>query len=243
MWLNASFLIALLIVICSVGSFEGPMESCAISRGAGILLASLVAPLAIVNACFTIMRYERLNGPEIREGRSTYGLILILLITTWLLLRVVCLFGHCVLHKDQREFWAENRTVEVGSLTIPTTDYVSELRARVNYGEARVPGIEVPVLTKFPQYCLGSANIGEPGDLWIRIIDPSTGVILVKSKKVAAKWSSNPDEKFPYMVPCAFWRGRHSKYYRVRCEVWATVGRDGMDKMIDSKDVITNGAY
>ena len=243
MWLNVIIAIALLICVCSVGSFEGPMESCAISRGAGILLASLVAPLAIVNVFFAITRFKRLIGPENREERFICWLTLILLITTWLSLRVVCLFWHCVLHKDQREFWAEDRTVEVDPLTMPAADYFSKLHARIKSGETRIPDIEVPMLTKFPQYCFGSANIGEPGDLWIQIVDPLTGVRLMRSQKVAAKWSSNPNERFPYVVPCAFWHGRHSKYYRVRCEVWATLGRDGMDKMIDSKDVITNGAY
>lgn len=243
MWLNVIVAIALLICVCSVGSFDSPSEACAISRGAGILLSLLVAPLAIVNVCFTIARYERHERVNRREGCSTFGLILFFWITTWLLVRVVCLFGHCVLHKDRREFWAEDRTVEVDPLTMPAADYFSKLYARIKSGETRIPDIEVPMLTKFPQYCFGSANIGEPGDLWIQIVDPLTGVRLMRSQKVAAKWSSNPNERFPYVVPCPFWHGRLSKYYRVRCEVWATLGRDGMDKMIDSKDVITNGAY
>lgn len=236
--------VALLIVFCAVRPGDAPMEPCMMSRTAGIMLSSLSVPLIVLKVYFETMQLSRLSEQK-RVGRLLFLLrIVCLALDVWLISIASGMFEYCVVNEGKREFWAENRTVaiEAADLAVPSADISREELARLMDGESKSLDVDGPILTKCPQRCLGTANLGEPGVLWVRIIDPSNGKTIRESEKVSAEWSNNPDEKFVYDVFCPISRGRYSKYYRVRCEVWATTELDGRDKLIVAKDVITNGA-
>ncbi len=233
--------IVALVIICVVGFRSGPCGyTCILSRNIGIALTSLILFLYFAGVAVRIIRWRRGGCSSIRH---LFLLPLIVIVDAVMMSNLICLWHDCIQGKDKWEFWWEDRTVEIGTQTIPPSYYAREVLAKMRAGEVSVPGIGAPMLTRFPHYCLGAANLGEPGELWVRIVDPKNGTTLKESSRVDAKWSSNPDEKFTYAVQCIMDCGRRNKYYLVRCEIWAKTESDGVEKMIDSNDVHMSGAY
>ena len=232
----------LLFAIHSVAFGPGPNGGCcALSRAEGMLLASSVVLLLVLD----IVRWKLRSGRKKRSGCCwLLGFAVAVVLDIALLTNALFLFVGCLVNDGQREFWGEGQSIEIGDLTIPPATYALDILARVyRDGERKVGGFDNPVVTSFPHYCIGEANLGEPGFLEVRLVDLTNGTILGESSKVAARWSNDQTERFTYVVCCPFFCGRRSKYYRVKCEVWGIPDGTGVGRLIESKDIITNGAY
>lgn len=234
----------LLILSFAFGLGSGAHGHCEFSRRATMLFMALLLVLFFIKTYIGIVYCKRSGGGvKSRRCHSALFLVLLLLMDLVFLYSTLRSLGHCVANVNQYEFWAEDRTVEVNPATVPTLSCFSDDLARWKLGENVMSGIEGPILTEYPQFCLGSTNVGEPSDLWVRIIDPLDGSVLRTSEKIHHRWSPNSDERFFYAIPCHFRKGRFSKYYSVKCELWATLRRSSIDKMIGVRYVITNGAF
>ena len=236
--------ILLLAAVHIAASGSGPLGGCCVlSRDAGILLTSSVALVFSSLLVSLVMRGKRIARHGAWSGGRIIWFAMFSLIGVGLLFYTYVLFMHCFLNDGRREFWGEGRSVDIGNEVVPTAGYALGVCSRLSKGEEKIPGIVDPVLTSSPHFCLGAANLGEPGKLKVRIVDPENGVILGESGEFTARWSNNLEEKFTYVVRSPFFNGRRSKYYWVRCEVWGIPDRTGVAGLIDANDVITDGVY
>lgn len=234
----------LLVLTFTFGLGYGAYGHCELSRRVTMLFMILLLVLFFIKTYLGIVHCKGGVGTLKSWRHHCMRFIVLLLLMDFVFLySTLRSFGHCVVNVNQYEFWAEDRTVEVNPSTVPTLSCFSAELARWKAGENVMPEIEGLILTKYPQFCLGSANIGEPSELWVRIVDPQDGSVLRTSEKIYHRWSSNPDEKFFYAIPCHFHKGRSSKYYTLKCELWATLKRYNIDKMVEVQYVITNGAF
>ena len=236
----------LLISIRSFAFGPGPFGGCCVlSRAEGMLLAFFVVLSFALLLVFEVLRWKRRSGLQKRSGCCrVLGGVAAGVLDVALLANAIFLFVYCLMNDGRREFWGEGKSVEIGDLTIPPATCALDIMAKVyRDGERKVPGFDTPELTSLPHFCIGAANLGEPGFLKVRLVDLTNGTILGESDKVAARWSNDQTERFTYVVRCPFFCGRRSKYYRVKCEVWGIPDGTGVGRLIESKDIITNGAY
>ncbi len=244
MKIHALMTFILLVLLRIVAYGPGPFGGCcAVSRVAGMLLAFSFFLFFVVLLAGGIVWRKRRICHATRRGRVFFEFAVIVVLDAALLFEIFTLLGHCLLNEGKREFWGEGRALDIDGETILPACYALDAMKKLREGKSIGSDFETPVLTSSPHFCLGAANLGEPGSLRVRIVDPTNGSILGESRQISARWSDNQMEKFAYVVRCPFFKGRQSEYYRVRCEVWGILERTGEDRLIASNDVITNGVY
>ena len=230
---------SVLFALCVEFVFSGAFGSCRVSSVAGVSIASVGIVLMLVFMVSPLFVHHKRKPLSL--CRITL-LIVVGLVDGILLLQTVSLFRYCVKNRGHREFWAEDRTVDFKGHVLDHEEIKCLLVSLVDENGMCRGGM-APLVSVFPQQCIGAIGLRSRGSVWVCLVDPETNRRLAQSAKHEMPCSGLSGECFPFVLSCPMMCGRRNRFYRVRCEVWVSLEDENGDRKLVEKLVVTNGSY